>query len=310
MSTKPARSARRLAVAVVGPVLAFLATFLVTFFAAGLIDAYAQPAGGAETPVDPDHPPTHMMPSDETPPGSPDGLKSPDASAESGRVTKAATGDDIKAEGPGKDTHGEGEEHEDPSRHFNFFGMDYRGKDEVGGKFGDGKNFNEKTGERLPGEEEPMSAPFIFMVLNFVILMGILLWKLRPAGHQVARERHDQIKSALDEAAKLRQQAADKLAEYEKRLSAADSEIKAMVEGMRKDAEADKARILDNAAKASAQMKRDAEARIAAEIELARAQLTREVTAAAAAATEKLLREKMGADDQNKLVSKFISEVH
>jgi F0F1-type ATP synthase membrane subunit b/b' len=56
-------------------------------------------------------------------------------------------------------------------------------------------------------------------------------------------------------------------------------------------------------------MKRDAELRIAAEIELARALLTREVTAASAAATEKLLREKMTAGDQQTLVGAFISDV-
>ena len=78
---------------------------------------------------------------------------------------------------------------------------------------------------------------------------------------------------------------------------------------MKKDAEADKARILDNAAKQSAQMKKDAEARIAAEIDFARAALTREVTAAAAAATEKLLREKLQVGDQSKLVAAFINDV-
>jgi F0F1-type ATP synthase membrane subunit b/b' len=57
-------------------------------------------------------------------------------------------------------------------------------------------------------------------------------------------------------------------------------------------------------------MKRDAEARIAAEIELARHQLTKEVTAAAAGATEKLLREKVTSDDQNKLVNTFIANVN
>jgi F-type H+-transporting ATPase subunit b len=78
---------------------------------------------------------------------------------------------------------------------------------------------------------------------------------------------------------------------------------------MRVDAENEKQRILA-AAEAQAQlMKRDAELRIAAEIELARAQLTREVTAAAAAATEKLLREKMTAGDQQALVGSFIADV-
>ena len=286
------------------PIVAFLATFLVTFLAAGLIDAYAQPAptgGSAEQPVDPNNPPTHMMPSDETPPtgaqpAEPTQAEPAQAQAEPAAATAASES-------------AEEEEHEDPSTHFNFTNMDYRGKDELGGKFGDGKMIDPATGKVANGEEEPMSAPFMFMIFNFVVLMAILAWKLRPAGHQVAKERHDTIKTALDEAAKLRQQAADKLAEYEKRLAAADGEIKALVEGMRKDAESDKARILDNAEKQAAQMKRDAELRIAAEIELARATLTREVTAAAATATEKILREKMVADDQQKLVGAFITGV-
>ena len=78
---------------------------------------------------------------------------------------------------------------------------------------------------------------------------------------------------------------------------------------MRADADAEKQRILAAAEAQAAQMKRDAEQRIAAEIELARAQLTREVTAAAAAATEKLLREKLTAGDQQQLVSGFIADV-
>lgn len=203
----------------------------------------------------------------------------------------------------------------DHTKHFNWFGMSFRGKDQYGGKFGDGKVYDHDgnlvidrhTG--LPLEEEPMSAPFVFMVLNFLLLLGLLWWKGRPIASSVAVERHDLIKNALDDAAKLRKQAADKLAEYETRLKDADAEIKAMVEGMRKDAESDKARILANAERQAAQMKKDAEDRIAAEIELARASLTREVTAASALATEKLLRDKMQAGDQAKLVSSFIADL-
>jgi F-type H+-transporting ATPase subunit b len=154
-----------------------------------------------------------------------------------------------------------------------------------------------------------MSAPFIFMILNFVVLLALLSKFGRPAARKLAAERHDQIKTALDEAAKLRKQAADKLAEYEAKLKAADAEIKELVEGMRVQAEADKKRILETAERQAALMKRDAELRIAAEIETARAALTREVTAAAAAATEKLLREKMTAADQQKLVGSFIGDL-
>jgi F0F1-type ATP synthase membrane subunit b/b' len=212
--------------------------------------------------------------------------------------------------GGAKDTHHE----HDPSKHFNFIGQtpghlfDYRGKDEYGGPYGDGKMVDHATGEVVKGEE-PASPPFVFMLLNFAVLLGLLAWKGRPIARQVAAERHDLIKTALDEAAKLRKQAADKLAEYETRLKDADTEIKKLVEGMQADALADKIRIQKSAETLAAQMKRDAELRIAAEIELARAQLTREVTAAAAAVTEKLLRDTMTAGDQQKLVTSFIADV-
>jgi F-type H+-transporting ATPase subunit b len=202
----------------------------------------------------------------------------------------------------------EGEEEEgDPSEHFNFTNFNYRGKDEWGGEFGDGKETDNKG--VVHREEEPMSPPFVFMLINFALLLLILAKWGGPAARNIARTRHDQIKSALDEAQKLRDEAAKKLEDYQGRIKDVDAEIAKLVEGIRADAEADKKRILEAAAAQAAQMKRDAELRIAAEIELARAQLAREVTAAASTATEKILRDKTNPDDQKKLVSSFISGI-
>jgi F-type H+-transporting ATPase subunit b len=240
-------------------------------------------------------------------------------SPEAERAAAGAAGDPGTAHEPGSEHHtgqteGSAEEEVDPSKHFNYVGIqpghlfDYMGKDEFGGPFGDGKMVDPHTGE-VVHEEEPASPPYVFMLFNFAILLALLAWKGRPVAQKMAVERHDLIKSALDEAAKLRKQAADKLAEYEARLKDADTEIKKMVEGMRQDAENDSKRIRAAADAMVVQMKHDAELRIAAEIESARAQLTREVTSAATVATEKLLREKMTAGDQQKLVSTFIADV-
>lgn len=195
----------------------------------------------------------------------------------------------------------------DPTRHFNYLNFSYSGKDEYGGAYGDGVETAPDVG--LLHEEEAMSPPFIFMLANFAILFWILAKYLWPAGQKMSQERHDQIKNALDEAAKLRAQAQAKLAEYEARVKDLDSEIKKLVDGIRADAEADKARILANAATQSAQLQKDAEQRIAAEIDLARTLLTKEVTAAATAATEKILKEKVTVEDQRGLVNTFITSV-
>lgn len=208
--------------------------------------------------------------------------------------------------------HGGG--HGDPTEHFNFLGyergklFDYKKKDAFGGPFGDGVMVDPKTGAQVKSEEAG-SPPFVLMLLNFGLLLVILAKYGGPAARKLAQDRHDQIKTALDEAAKLRDEAQKKLSEYEARISGLDAEVKKLVEGIRADAEADKARILESAAKQSAQMKKDAEARIAAEIDIARAALAKEVAVAATSATEKLLREKVTGDDQTKLVTTFISSV-
>lgn len=243
-----------------------------------------------------------------------DGVQSPEAA----HTGKSVPGDSASASGPGSEHHvGD----HDPSKHFNWAGhwFSYKKYDAYGGTFGDGKmvdhdgnvvmEVDEKTGQLKPAEEHPMSAPFLFMLLNFGILLFILGKYGGPAARKIAQERHDQIKTALDEAAKLREQAQQKLTEYETRIKDVDLEVKKLVDGIRADAEADKKRILEAAATQAAAMKRDAELRIAAEIEMARTQLTREVTAAAAGATEKLLRDKVTSDDQNKLVTTFLAGV-
>ena len=206
--------------------------------------------------------------------------------------------------------------HYSPHKHFRFFGSPFGhgDKDAMGGKLGDGEMIDPHTGKPIIDShgnkvEEPMSAPFIFLVLNFVLLFWLVAKFGGRAAKKLAVERHDQIKTALDEAAKLRAQAQEKLAEYDSKLKQADSEITKLVEGMRADAEADKKRILDNAERQAAQLKRDAESRIAAEIEAARGALKREVSAAATAAAEKLLREKMTPADQSKVITTFISDV-
>jgi len=214
-------------------------------------------------------------------------------------------------EAPG-DEHGEhgAPHHGDPTKYFNFFDgigpnpvdMPWKHQDALGGPLGDGQMGDQP-------HELPRPAPFALLVFNFLIVVWIL-WKYgSPAARKMAETRSDQIRDALEEAGRLRDQAKAKLDEYNAKLKAAEDEITQMVDGMRKDAEAERARIVA-AAEAQAQaLQRDADARIAAEIERARAALTREVAVAAAQAAAELLRERTGASDHATLVDGFIQDV-
>jgi F-type H+-transporting ATPase subunit b len=241
------------------------------------------------------------------------------APAEHGDVQEAAQGAPAGTEADGHhgEAHGAGHGggHHDPSKDFNFvdgigpnvISMPFKHQDVKGGPLGDGKLGDEP----LPaGEAEtPRNAPFALLVFNFGVLL-LILWKWgAPAARNAAETRSDQIKTALDEAARLREQAKAKLDEYGAKLKAAQSEIDELTAGMRRDAEADKQRILANAEAQAKALQRDAEERIAAEIARARTELQREVTAAAVAVAETLLRERATPADQTKLVDGFINEI-
>ena len=219
----------------------------------------------------------------------------------------APPAEDTHADGHGRRAEAEpGDRHdspdEDPARYFNydkhFFtsgGYDVEGH---------------AKGEPDYNANEPMSPPFVLALVNFAIFLFLLAKFGSPVARKAAEERHDQIKNALDEAKRLRDEAADKVADYDKRIGNLDGEIAKLVAGLRADAEADKARILAAAEAQAVQLKRDAELRIAAEFEYARAGLLRDLTAAATKATAQLLAQKLQPADQEKLVATFIADVH
>jgi F-type H+-transporting ATPase subunit b len=219
----------------------------------------------------------------------------------------AAHGFDPAAPQSGQ-AHGVG--HHDPSHDFNFFGgmpFGYKSQDVAGGPLGDGKLGDEPL---AAGEhEQPMSAPFALMVLNFGLLLFVLARFGGPAARKMAESRSDQIKTALDEASKLRNDAAAKLEGYSKRLAAAEAEIQLMVQGMRTDAENEKQRVIAAAEAQAAALKKDAEERIAAEIDRARTLLAREVAAAASSVAETLLRDKATVMDHARIADGFIADL-
>ena len=78
---------------------------------------------------------------------------------------------------------------------------------------------------------------------------------------------------------------------------------------IRKEAEAEKARIMAAAEADAKRLKEDAERQIAAEIDRARRELRRGVIEAAIAAAEDSLKKNIGADDQRKMAEHYVHDV-
>jgi F-type H+-transporting ATPase subunit b len=151
--------------------------------------------------------------------------------------------------------------------------------------------------------------PFGFALINFAIFLGImsrLAWK--PLKQYMA-DRHDSIAKDLDEAAKLRAEAEKTLEKYQEKIAGIDREIDTLLAQIKKEAEAEKVRIIANAEADAKRLKEDAERQIAAEIDRARRELRRGVIEAAIGAAEESLKKQIGTDDQRKMAEKYVADV-
>lgn len=166
------------------------------------------------------------------------------------------------------------------------------------------------NGGSLDKGEAPMAPPLLFALFNFAVFAGLLYWKAGPAISKYLANRHDTIKNALEEAAKLQAQAKEKMKEYSDRIEDADAEVKSLIAQIRKDAEEEKTKLIAEAERQAEQMKKDAEARIENEIALAKRELEREVVAKAAEVAERVLKEKSSDVDHNTLFASFIDDLN
>jgi F-type H+-transporting ATPase subunit b len=166
-----------------------------------------------------------------------------------------------------------------------------------------GKN---ALGGELAAGQEPMAPGLLFALFNFAVFLGLLVKFAGPKLATHLRTRHDSIKEQLQEAARLRREAREKLEEYGRRIAGVDAEVDRLIGEIRAETEAEKQMILEQARHQADAMKRDAERRIESEIARARGMLEREVVAAAVAAAEKLLGERTTAADQTRMFDTFL----
>ncbi|MBL4636765.1 MAG: ATP synthase F0 subunit B [Kofleriaceae bacterium] len=170
-------------------------------------------------------------------------------------------------------------------------------------------SYGDKTVKNEYGEDVPMTPPLVLAIFNFLVFVGILYWKAGPALRKYLKERHETIKGALAEAARLQEEAKEKLAEYSERIADADTEVKALIKQIREDAEVERKRIIDDAERQAEQLRKDAEARIESEFLAARRRLEREVVEKATAVAEKFLAEKTTSADHATLFTGFIANL-
>jgi F-type H+-transporting ATPase subunit b len=150
---------------------------------------------------------------------------------------------------------------------------------------------------------------FAFQLLNFVVLLFLLIRFGGPAVKKALLARHQQIKSDLAAAAEARAAAQARFEKQEKRLAALEHEIAAIVASIKQEAEAEKARLIATAEERARRIREESEFLIEQQIKQAETDLRREVAAAAVALAEKIVRNQLGASDQQRLIDTFVGDI-
>ncbi len=148
-----------------------------------------------------------------------------------------------------------------------------------------------------------------FRVLNFTVLVVALFFILRKPVSTALSSRIDGIKKQLADLEAQKEAAEKKLADYSDKLSELEKEAEHIVADYIKQGNEAKARILKEAEASAEKLQAQARRNIEHEFDQAKKQLQAEVLEKSLAKAEEIIKEKISADDQNRLVDEYLEKV-
>ena len=150
-----------------------------------------------------------------------------------------------------------------------------------------------------------MPPPFLANILNTVILFSIIAILGKKPIALALRKRKERIVHGMEEAGRMRDDAARQLAGFEEKLEHLGQEIERIRREMREAAEADRKRILAEAKERRERMERDARLLVEQETKAAREELARETALAAMRSAEELIGRSLAAADHDRMAVEY-----
>lgn len=145
--------------------------------------------------------------------------------------------------------------------------------------------------------------------INFVLLLVVLRKLGKKPLSEFLVQRRREMEQNMAEAAAMKAKAEARYTEYTQRLAQLDQELAKLESDIARGAEEDKRRIIADAEEAATRLKSETESLIDQYAKALGAEIRQELVASAVAAAEKVLREAVNADDQQKLAERYRLEV-
>ena len=159
------------------------------------------------------------------------------------------------------------------------------------------------------GGEEKSVMTFVWEVVNFVLLVGALVYFARKPLVQFFADRRSEIGGELESAASVLERAEDRFGEWQRKMAELDGELSSIRDRERRRAEQERERILEDARQTAERIKADAGNAVEREFRRAQVALREEATDAALELATQILRDKVADADRDRLIDEFISRV-
>lgn len=147
---------------------------------------------------------------------------------------------------------------------------------------------------------------FIFYLINFLILVGVLTKFLYRPFINMLETRKQSIKDALDNAELTNRRADEKMENYNKRIAKVEEEGREIIRDARARADAQARDIIEEAGKQAADMISKAELTIQKEKERAMEEMRQDIAALAILAAEKIVEHEIQKVGQEAIVDEVI----
>jgi F-type H+-transporting ATPase subunit b len=149
--------------------------------------------------------------------------------------------------------------------------------------------------------------PFLASLLNFGLLAFLLYRFGRKPLAEALAARKKAMMQEIDTATRLREEAEERLADYEEKLDNLDETLEQLKKDYAAQGEAERKHVLAEAEERRARMKRDVEFRLAQEAKAAREILLQEAVDKAVVAAEEMLAKKVSAADQDRAAEEYLA---
>ncbi|MEE8475864.1 MAG: ATP synthase F0 subunit B [Myxococcota bacterium] len=149
----------------------------------------------------------------------------------------------------------------------------------------------------------------VYPALNLAILLAVLFYFGRKPIRSFFVERRGQIREELERAAKMKAEAEERYAQWQRRLVDLDTELESIRAAARERAEIERDRILTEAEAAAERVRADAHAAVEQELRRAREQLRREAADLAIELAAQRLREQITPADHDRLLDEFVTRI-